>query len=220
MSNEKRERIIDKVLKVLELSKNNPNPEEAKAAALKAQALMAEYHIEVDDLESITSTVEEITETRSYTGTGLKWKYKLASIIARNFRCRVYYSGKRFCVFYGYKTDTEIARSVFEQLLKIGHKLGLKERARVKKDGFQTDGIYNSYVLGFCKGVDQALSVQCTALMLVVPKEVNEQYEEMSSEWKCKIKTGLTISGDPNGSRAYYKGVEDGKDVAGKKRIK
>lgn len=37
------EKIIAKIKKVLELSRNNPSEEEAKSAALKAQKLMAAY---------------------------------------------------------------------------------------------------------------------------------------------------------------------------------
>lgn len=57
------EKIIAKIKKVLELSKNNPSEEEAKSAALKAQRLMAEYHIsmsEVEAVEDIDSIVENL----------------------------------------------------------------------------------------------------------------------------------------------------------------
>lgn len=42
MKNQSPEKIIEKIKKVLELSKNNPS--QVEAAALKAQKLMAEYH--------------------------------------------------------------------------------------------------------------------------------------------------------------------------------
>ena len=77
------EKIIAKIKKVLELSRNNPSEEEAKSAALKAQKLMAEYHIsmsEVDEVEDIDSIVEKSVSI----GTGSKWKYTLAGIIAKN----------------------------------------------------------------------------------------------------------------------------------------
>ena len=50
------EKIIAKIKKILELSRNNPSKEEAKAAALKAQRLMAEYHLS----ESNTDGVKDI----------------------------------------------------------------------------------------------------------------------------------------------------------------
>lgn len=94
------EKIIAKIKKVLELSRNNPSEEEAKSAALKAQKLMAEYHIsmsEVDEVEDIDSIVEKSVSI----GTGSKWKYTLAGIIAKNFRCRHFFYGKSTVVFYG-----------------------------------------------------------------------------------------------------------------------
>ena len=42
MENSSNEKIIEKIKKVLELSKNNPSIEEAKSAAIKAQRLMAD----------------------------------------------------------------------------------------------------------------------------------------------------------------------------------
>ena len=117
----KQEKIIAKIRKILELSKKNPNQNEAEAAALKAQALMAEYHVELTDLEDM-QTVEEITEEVFQTGTGNKWKYSLARIIARNFRCRHFYYGKSAVAFYGYETDVKIAVMTYEYLFKVGKK--------------------------------------------------------------------------------------------------
>ena len=41
------EKIIQTIKKVLELSRNNPSEEEAKAAALKAQELLAKLKISI-----------------------------------------------------------------------------------------------------------------------------------------------------------------------------
>ena len=54
------EKIIQTIRKVLELSKNNPSEEEAKSAALKAQELLAKYHIDMKEVESIDIDTIEI----------------------------------------------------------------------------------------------------------------------------------------------------------------
>lgn len=98
MENKSVEKIIEKVKKVLELSKNNPSAEEAKSAALKAQKLMAEYHISLSEIEAVED-VENISEKQVDVGNGNKWKYFLAEIVAKNFRCKHFYYGKSTVVF-------------------------------------------------------------------------------------------------------------------------
>lgn len=61
VENTSNDKIIEKIRKVLELSKNNPSIEEAKSAALKAQKLMAEYHVSMTEIEAIED-IENIVE--------------------------------------------------------------------------------------------------------------------------------------------------------------
>lgn len=49
--------VIEKVKKILALAENNPNENEALAAALKAQKMMAKFHIQEEDLR------DEVTES-------------------------------------------------------------------------------------------------------------------------------------------------------------
>ena len=55
---EDKKQIIEKIKKIMALSENNPNQNEAIAAALKAQKLMAKFHIEESELG------EELTESK------------------------------------------------------------------------------------------------------------------------------------------------------------
>lgn len=194
----KEEKIIDKIKKVLELSRNNPSEAEAQAAALKAQKLMAQYHItieQVDDVQDIENIVEETVKV----GGGKKWKYRLASIVANNFRCRTFYYGSNWVVFYGYKTDAEIAASVFKYLFKVGNRAAdtyyhqLRWDALDRGEYFDGRGIANSFLTGYMRGIKDALDKQCTALMIVVPPEVEESYTERTSKSKTidsSLKTG------------------------------
>ena len=125
MENSSNEKIIEKIKKVLELSKNNPSIEEAKSAAIKAQRLMAEYHISMSEIEAIEGT-ENIVEERIDVGTGNKWKYTLSSIIAKNFRCKYFYYGKSSVVFYGYEEDAKITAMTFKLLFEVGNKESAK----------------------------------------------------------------------------------------------
>lgn len=213
------EKIIVKIKKVLELAKNNPSPEEAKAAALQAQKLLAKYHIDMAEVEDIDlDASESIDEVKVFVGTGKKWKYTLAGIIARNFRCRHFYYGKSTVVFYGHKTDAEVASAAFKSLFNLGNKLAQREYLKVKKESGLTDGVFNSYVIGFCSGIESALSVQCTALVLTVPEDVNDAYENRLKGCK-KHKSVIDTGKGFHAQLAAQRGFEAGKQAIENRRL-
>lgn len=206
MSNEK---IIERIKNLLDLSRNNTNENEAMAAALKAQELMAKYHVDVHEVEGEELT-DEIIESSLFVGNGDKWKFVLANIIAKNFCCKVYYRGKDTIVFYGYEKDTEIAKQVFKFLFNAGNKLADRCYYEYYKMNKPTKGVKNQYLIGFCDGIKTVLDRQCTALMIVTPKEVVEGFEELTKGFRT-ISSRLSIRNDRD---AYNKGHRDGIDTA------
>lgn len=211
------EKILNKIKNLLDLANNNPNENEAIAAALKAQELMAKYNIELDQLDDKKETREIIKEVyyQSDKHEMRKWKIGLADIIAQNFRCKVYFMNKKDVVFYGYKEDAKIALNVFTYLYEIGNKFAVRYYNKCKKEGKETRGVMNTYLVGFKDGVAEVLEKQCTALMIVTPKEVTESFDEMTNGWKT-IKSTLRLSGDTS---AYSNGKSDGKDMATARNI-
>lgn len=206
------EKILNKIHNLLDLANNNPNENEAIAAALKAQELMAKYEVELDQLDDKAET-REITES-VYANTSKHemktWKYGLANIIAKNFRCKVYYKGKDV-VFYGYREDAKIALQVFSYLYEVGNKLAVKCYNESKKQGKSTRGIMNTYLVGFRDGVKSVLEKQCTALMIVVPEEVKTSFDAMTADFK---KVSHTVSTLGKSNEIYSKGKTDGRDMA------
>ena len=221
MSNEK---IISKIKKVLELSRNNPSKEEATAAAALAQKLMAEYHLELADIEDINNE-EEIYEVQVECGKGNKWKYALAGIVAKNFRCKHFYYGKETVIFYGYKTDAEIAAMTFEFLFKFGNKNATnfyqKERnIRMKQYGFfNGDGIKNAYLIGYLEGIQEVLQRQCTALMIITPQEIEDKYSERIKGFNKMKNSGLRRRIDELGNNAREEGKAVGRSIANSRSI-
>lgn len=211
------EKILNKIKNLLDLANNNPNENEAIAAALKAQELMAKYNIELDQLDDKKETREIVEEVyhQSDKHEMRKWKIGLADIIAQNFRCKVYFMNKKDVVFYGYKEDAKIALNVFTYLYEIGNKFAVRYYNKCKKEGKETRGVMNTYLVGFKDGVAEVLEKQCTALMIVTPKEVTESFDEMTNGWKT-IKSTLRLSGDTS---AYSNGKSDGKDMATARNI-
>lgn len=216
-----REEVLEKIKKLLALSRNNPSEQEATAAALKAQKLMAEYDIEEVELADKCEEMKFV-ETKDFIRRG--WRGHLASVVAENFRCRSLlkrYPNYDFRVtrnsdpvvqFYGYAMDAEAAALVFEYLYKVGDRLANKKYREYKELGYSTAGVYNSFVGGFVVGVASELEKQSLALMLVVPKEVNESFDAFEFG-TCSYNLSV------QDSEAYDEGFVAGRDSVRERRM-
>ena len=205
---------IDKIKKLLALASDKGNENEACAAALKAQKLIADYDIQDHEL------ADEITEpisVESEVGQHKNWRFRLAVVVARNFRCKVYFSSegykcswtgrvrttKKNIVFFGYPVDANAARLTFEHLYRMGNRIATKG---VKSSCY--GDTFNSIALGFVAGVADEMDKQCQALMLVIPKEVNDAYSNMEmGRAKNMGCTGYQGSGFNSGRTAGQEAV-------------
>ena len=212
---ENKKQIIEKIKKVMALAENNPNENEAIAAALKAQKLMAKFHINEDELgEELTESKLESMEC-NVGGKTQKWKLQLAVVLANNFRCKVYLKNNNV-TFYGFEEDVNICSEVFYSLYKIGVRLSDKLKRETRKETGTAKGIRNTFCVGFVAGIKSELEKQCTALMIVIPKEVNDGYAKMSENWGKGKSSNLRIGNDKS---IYEKGFQSGKDAVRKRSI-
>lgn len=216
------EKVIEKIRKILALSKNNPSQAEAEAAALKAQRLMAEYHISLKDIDiSDDITIAEQGVTVGY---GNKWKYRLAKVVARNFCCEHYLHGKDTIMFYGYETDVEIACNTFKFLFDTGNKLANRYYNKLKKEitgqGYYFDGsgVKNSFLTGYLDGISDVLNKQCVALMIVTAPEVIEGYKERSKGFATSHIRNVSTSGMYSGA-SRNEGYAAGKNTIAARQI-
>lgn len=213
MNNEK---IIEKIKGLLALGDKSRNCEEteAEAALLKAHELMAKYNVtvEITEEEKI-SYVHEVCESKWNMG----FRKPLARIIANNFRCEYYLRGSGgSIVFFGHSTDARIAREAFE----FAYSFAMKEGNRCYNKNYQmgrpTQGVFNSYVRGFLKGLEQKLGEQSTALMVVTPPDVKDEFKDLSKGWKSSA-GGMRNTGFDR--EAYSQGVTDGRTVLNGRRL-
>lgn len=213
MSNEK---IISKIKKVLELSKNNPSEAEALAAAALAQKLMAEYHLELADIEGIEDN-DEISEVHVNVGTGNKWKSLLAGVVAKNFRCKYFRYGSDVIVFFGYQTDAEIAATTFKFLFDFGNK---KATAFYNKHRNEVGGkgLKNTYLWGYVEGIREVFERQCTALMILTPPEIEVKYKERTEGARSSSVSFKTRNGNI-GDKAHEEGRITGRMAADSRSI-
>lgn len=210
MEKHNEEKIVDKIKKLLALSMNNPSSEEAATSALMAQKLMAKHNIDLASFEETEAQTIEIVKHESISACA--WKTALAKTVADNFRCKTFTYGKKTIAFYGRGTDAQVASEVFGYLFNIGHKLAMKARADQKKSNGMGDGAYNSFALGFVKGVRLKLEEQCTALMLIIEPEVVEAFGDFIKGAKQSSNNFGSIN-----PLIYGKGVAEGKvAMAGK----
>ena len=187
--NEADNKIIDKIEKLIALSSSD-NENEAKAAMLKAQELMAKYEIEMSQINPDKAKERPVV---SYTSPSFRddWVVDLGSLIAGNFRCRAVISSRRGSggafrlKFYGFDEDAQISINIFNYAVKVIRRRMATLRAIYAEAGreFGRNEKMN-YVEGFNAGLhqnfeDQKKQSETFALACLVPAEVNAFVDEI-----------------------------------------
>ena len=206
-------KVMEKIKKLLSLGENNPNENEAQSAILKAHELMAEHGIHS------VSTEENITYTKEFCihKGNRKFRRNLASIIAPNFRCKNYTSNGRIA-FFGRSTDAGIAKEVFEYAYSFAYKESNRLYNEARKQGRASDGIVNSYAIGFIRGLKEKLDAQSTALMVITPPDVKKEFDDYGKQIGMRTsRCNLTTSKINNS--AYNSGLSDGRTVMNGRRL-
>lgn len=209
------EKILTTIKKLFELSKNNPSEEEAKSAAFKAQELLAKYHIDAAEVEDVDLDKIEAIDEIKVDIPAKKWKYTLAEIVAKNFRCKHFYYGRSAVVFYGHHTDAWAAAETFKYLFRLGDKLACKKVRLAYTKTRSSDGVYNSFVLGFCAGVREVFEAQSAALMIVTPQDVIDRYADRTKN----AATSRVSRCKASDYEIYQKGKESGRDAVKKRAL-
>lgn len=206
--------IADKIQKLLNLAGNNPNEQEAKAALLKAQELMAQYNIDMEGLQTEASIKYELIPTKVKAHA---LNNNLANIIGPSFACKVIISEGKLC-FFGRSDNAKAAASAHEFAFSVMKKGGDKA---TRDNGF-TPGrtgaahYYNSYVLGFLRGLKESMDAQTVALAVVVPEDVKSKFEETFKYRGTYHSKGTATA---FGKSAYEAGRRDGANVMGKRSL-
>ena len=211
-----KEDVLRKIKDLLALGDKarNNSEEEAKAAMLMAQKLMAKYDISAEEVEG------EEEELYSHEMCEHKWDYAyrvpLATVLAKNFRCMVYLRGKRV-VFMGHPSDAKICKATFEFAYKFIQKKGNALYNKRYSMGYPTKGVFNSYASGFIVGLQEAFDVQCQALAIVTPPDVIDEFKNLSKEWGTR--KSKDISEDVSDYATWREGRTDGKKFMDKEKL-
>lgn len=218
-----KEKIIDKIRKLLELSKNNPNKEEAILALTKARELMFKHNVDMENIKKDdTNYFEKIVQLK-------KWKnWILFFLMYLNdafgtFSLYNQYTKKVY--FYGEKEKVLGVSEIFEFLFEVADYLAMKEYRNYLKEYGTGKGIYLSYILGFINGVNNALEKQNKEFeeygIVIVTSEVLKQQvrkDKNAVEKREKKLFNKNINEDLN-REVFDKGYDEGITILDKKQI-
>ena len=219
-----KEKIIDKIRKLLELSKNNPNKEEAILALTKARELMFKHNVDIENIKKDdTNYFEKIVQLK-------KWKNWIIFFVMylndafgtfslyNEYTKRVY--------FYGEKEKVLGVSEIFEFLFEVADYLAMKEYRNYLKEYGTGKGIYLSYILGFINGVNNALEKQNREFeeygIVIVTSEVLKRQvrkDKNAVEKREKKLFNKNINEDLN-REVFDKGYDEGITILDKKQIK
>lgn len=202
--------IISKISKLLALAGNNPSAEEAEAAMLKAQELMAKHSISMTEVKGGESPKKDAITHIIQGGHKSAWKMALARLISSNFRCDyLKYVGEGI-LFVGLEEDLQICISIYNYATLVLDKGMKKIRKEYRKQGRPTDGVAETYATGFIKGLqskfNEQIKEQKWEIVLVKDSAVVEKTQSLITG-KSSTR-GLKNTGD---LEAFQKGFKAGK---------
>lgn len=218
-----KEKIIDKIKKLLELSKNNPNKEEAILALTKARELMFKHNVDMENIKKDdTNYFEKIVQLK-------KWKnwilFFLMYLNDAFGTFSLYNEYTKRVYFYGEKEKVLGVSEIFEFLFEIADYLAMKEYRNYLKEYGTGKGIYLSYILGFINGVNNALEKQNREFeeygIVIVTSEVLKQQvrkDKNAVEKSEKRLFNKNINTDLN-REVFDKGYDEGITILDKKQI-
>lgn len=186
-----REKLIERVRKLMRLAEGTNRQGEAEAALLAAQKLLVEHGLSMVEVKDTGGrpAPEAVDDTAVAAAYALEqWKIRLAVIVANNFRCECYLHrhwemdrprARREIRFIGVKSDAEVAGVVFQSAAKAAeHLCRLHLAERRHEWGYKVNPVRNSFFQGFNRGLADKFHDQVAknnwALVLVKDPRVKE----------------------------------------------
>jgi hypothetical protein len=205
-------RIIDRVRKLLNLSESG-NEYEAAAAAAKAQALLAEYNLQMSDIpedgrggSATTSDVRTRIKLE-------KWAFSLANKTAKAFSCDYYHSSLGRTTFVGVGADAEVCAWTFSYLYRSLMRMAREYMRGRRGRGSAVDGqLRESYLMGAVVVVgrrlrEQAEQTPVTSDALVLAKDEVVQAAMPENVRQKRFRARNIVPG------AAYAGAMDAQDL-------
>lgn len=232
MDNKKIIKKIKGLLAIAQDSKSD-NDEESQAAFVLAQKLMIQNNIDRSEVENCELNAALIGEESVTVYKKLYWWEKmLAVIIGENFRVKTFMSSefvngskqrKSKIVFYGLKSDLEIASEMFilaydaVVFYSNKHVDEMYDSKHLNRSKHITSTLKSSYIRGFLDGLNSKFNEQRAellkeySLVTLIPDEVEDAFQKRSDEF-----SGRATVNAPDSSRnyeSYYAGEQKAQDM-------
>lgn len=187
------EKILDRVRKLLELSKNNDNVSEAAAAAGQAQKLMSEYAITEAMLEDVETTEVVVNEMFYGEDTSkiASWKSALAMELSQANQCDIYMDmegGKRFLRIIGKSSKAHTVRYLFVYVVREIERL-CAEAAALRGSPGRT--WHNNFKLGAAEEVGKRVKAAAEEQKKRMKREAYEGDEMGSGTALVRVNAAL-----------------------------
>ncbi|QBD78006.1 DUF2786 domain-containing protein [Ktedonosporobacter rubrisoli] len=207
--------ILEKIRKLLALSTSS-NPHEAALAASKAQALLAEYNLE---LSQVQTSEPDARYEQAHLSTGSRvWRRQLLYVLAKyNFCQTVYDPNYKHVILIGERHNSEVVQYLYSSLVEQLEHMAVTAY-RQSESEFPLATWKNSFFAGALRSIDQrldeqqkqfvAISGQCRSLVIVkndeLQKAVNKLFPHLRAGRSRRI---VRCDG-------YYDGIRAGRTVA------
>lgn len=211
-------KIMDRIAKLLsKTTENGCTPEEAATASKMAQKLIAKHHIDMRAYEP-----EEINTGRA--DITRDWMHTLATAVASNMCCKVVgstFRRKKYLTFVGRDTDREACIKTWEMMVAVCKRGATIEKRKVKEKYGTDKGVEKVYAMSFAIAVNEEMSKQCRALVLVVPEEVTCKYHALFPNAKQNVSKPIRYATKAQDgiNEAGAHGYAAGKEAASRKGI-
>ena len=221
------EKIIDRIRKLLAMSKDTGSPNEAAIAARRVEAMMRQYNLTAADTilgelkakENLTKQNAKGNMWRKKARSIPKWSQTMAVYCCELFDCHVVQCVSReegvYLQFMGYHTDVEVCIWTYTYLIEQCKRFSDKFIAQTPGASRSTRMAYHD---GVARGVNELLrkakadkdaadrgSSACTALVVAKRAAIEEAFG--------KINYRDTKGRQAKDAAAYWQGLQDGRSV-------
>lgn len=218
---ENMEKIVAKIQKLFALAGNNPSEQEAAAALLKAQVLLAKYNLSQADVEDegVKEWKHELLISKVSKGAYTNW---LGAVIIKSFGCKnilLWRGSQQKIAIMGRSADAHAALNALNFAYKILRKKG---NQAVREAGYAigergSTMIFNTYASGFVSGIESVLAEQTKALAIVVPTDTEDAFNEKFPNVRNVRSRSTKIVNDRN---LRARGYADGRSCMGERALK
>ncbi|EGO2513370.1 DUF2786 domain-containing protein [Enterococcus faecalis] len=212
----------DKIQRLLALA-NDANDEESMTALAKAQELMLAYGIDEEEVFHYQQhqRQEKVIDKVIYKGRPHKWVYRLAGIIAKNFRVKNYYQSSSDIELHyvGLTTDAEIAEITFlyaKGSVAFCSKEFMKQ-PEIKRKYKRKWQLKQDYIEGYLTALSSVFEAQVLTngyeLALQLPVAVHEEVSKLG------LVKGKDTSHQVENFDAFQSGYQEGLQFKSKELI-